>query len=661
MNDRQPGGDSVPRDPAYSLQLDSRSVLEEAEGLASFGSWAIELQTGKVFWSREARRILGVGLDAEIGVEPYYQLVHPDEREVTREYVKKTLATDALSYDVSHRIVRRSDGEVRWLFARARITRDELGLPLRVIGVIQDVTPQRQALIEQRASEERYRQIAAIVEWSNDAIIGCDLSAVITSWNRGAARLYGYEESEVRGLPIALIVPEGLRGDETLLRTRVQRGDAIKDYDTVRRRKDGSNVEVSLTMSPIRDGDGKILGISMIARDLTAQRRAEVSLRRAEQQLRDAQKMEAVGLLAGGIAHDFNNTLSAIVGYTELVLENLPASDPNRADIIEVRKAGASAVSLTRQLLALSRRQVLQPRVIDLNQVVSTLERMVRRLIGAQVALKFELADDLGRVCVDPVQVEQVIMNLVLNARDAVNGQGALTISTANVRIEDGKSELGVRAGPYIVLSVSDTGTGMDEATMARIFEPFFTTKEKGKGTGLGLSTALGIVQQSGGDIELDSQVGRGTTFRVYLPRTERPAQSAYSIPPARLTNHSWETILLVEDEDQVRALARTALRRQGYQVLEAEQGEQALALCEQHVGNIHLLLTDVVMPRMGGRELAARAAVLRPDMKVLYMSGYANDEILPHGVLDDQTALLQKPITPSGLSQRVREVLDAS
>jgi two-component system cell cycle sensor histidine kinase/response regulator CckA len=655
----EPDTESAARDPAYLPVPDSHSLLEEAQALANLASWAFEMDTRIVVWSREARRIFGLGPEPPTGVDAFYEMIHPDDRDRVRQHVQAAVYGGDSGYEVDHRIVR-PDGAVRWVLGRARITRDAHGRPVRVLGVIQDVTPQKEALIERHAVEERYRQIAAIVEWSSDAIIGCDAKGMITSWNRGATRLYGYAEAEVLHKSLNVLVPDGLRAEETNLRARVLSGMGVHDHDTVRRRNDGSSIEVSLTMSPIRDAAGAIVGISKIARDLTAQRRAEVSLRRAEQQLRDAQKMEAVGLLAGGIAHDFNNTLSAIVGYTELVLENLPVSDPIRADILEVRKAGASAVSLTRQLLALSRRQVLQPRVIDLNQVVGSLERMVQRLVGANVTVSCALASDLGRVCVDPVQVEQVIMNLVLNARDAMSGQGHLTIATSNVPVLAQRSKRAFGVGESVMLSVSDTGLGMDEATIARIFEPFFTTKEKGKGTGLGLSTALGIVQQSGGDMDLDSQVGVGTTFRVYLPRTERPVQSAYSVPPARLNNRSWETILLVEDEDQVRALARTALRRQGYQVLEAEQGEQALALCEQHVGNIHLLLTDVVMPRMGGRELAARAAVLRPEMRVLYMSGYANEEVMPDGVVEGETVLLQKPITPSTLSRRVREVLDA-
>jgi PAS domain S-box-containing protein len=611
-------------------------------------------------------QIVGLPPGTPITEESYYGRVLPEDRDKVGRWYSEALA-HGRGLELEYRVVR-PDGTVRWLFTRARITRDEHGKATRVIGVAQDVTERKWAHEELRASEERARRRAALVEWSREAIIGLDPNGAITSWNGAAARLFGYAEGEVLGQSIGLIVPDGLREEATKFLSRVARGENV-EHETIRRRKDGSKVEVGIAMSPIRDVDGAVLGISKIARDLSDQRNAERALRRAEQQLREAQKMEAVGLLAGGIAHDFNNLLSAIVGYTELVLDTLPPGDPIRNDIIEVRKAGASAVSLTRQLLALSRRQVLQPRVIDLNHVVQNLERMVRRLIGPNVHLTFELAPDIGRVSVDLSQIEQVIMNLVLNARDAITdrargaeAEGTLTISTANVWLDSSAADaLVAQPGEYVMFAISDTGTGMDEATIARIFEPFFTTKEKGKGTGLGLSTALGIVQQSGGAIGLDSKPGEGTTFRVYLPRTQRALQSMYSVPPQRFSHRSWETILLVEDDEQVRTLARTALRRQGYQVLEAEHGEQALSLCEQHVGNIHLMLTDVVMPRMGGRELAERAAALRPEMKVLYMSGYANDDILTRGILTDEVTLLQKPITPSSLARKVREVLDAS
>jgi two-component system cell cycle sensor histidine kinase/response regulator CckA len=645
------------------LRNESVTLLEEAQALANLGTWIYEIEPERLVYSREFARIVGIDGRIIVDKQTYYDRVHPDDRELVRALVRTELSGSSSSYEVDHRVVH-SDGSVHWVLGRSRIERDASGRALRVLGVLQDVTERHQVIEELRASEERYRRTAAVVEWSHDAVIGCDRDGAITSWNRGASLLFGYEDHEAFGRPVFLITPEALRQESRALLERCKNGEPVEHHETVRRRKDGSKVEVSLTLSPIRDAANNIVGISGIARDLTDRRRSELALRRAEQQLRDAQKMEAVGLLAGGIAHDFNNSLSAIVGYTELVLETLSPGDPIRSDIIEVRKAGASAVGLTRQLLALSRRQVLSPRVIDLNQIVTHLERMVRRLIGAHVVLAFELASDLGRVSADPGQIEQVIMNLVLNARDAMgeHERGTLTIATHNQYVDDGQGEtLNITAGRYVMLSVRDTGSGMNEATIERIFEPFFTTKEKGKGTGLGLSTALGIVQQSGGAVGLESELGVGTVFCVYLPRTDRPVQSAYSIPPARVSNRSWETILLVEDEDQVRALARTALKRHGYQVLEAEQGEQALALCEQHVGSIHLLLTDVVMPRMGGRELAERATVLRPEMKVLFMSGYANDDIIAHGVMDESIALLQKPITPSGLARRVREVLDQS
>jgi two-component system, cell cycle sensor histidine kinase and response regulator CckA len=669
VSEGEASGDDKPRGSKHPLLVESSSLLEEAQALANLGTWVFDLGTDEVFWSRATYQIFGREPGSTVNLNSYYGAVHADDLARVRTKIRQTLDSDSNSWELEHRLVR-PDGTVRWVFGRARITRDGQGKARRVIGVVQDVTERKWALEELRASEDRARRRAALVEWSREAIIGIEPSGVITSWNSGASRLLGYSEAEVLGKSFSLLVPDGLRAEATRATERVACGESV-EQETIWRCKDGTKIEVALVMSPIRDADGQVVGISKIARDLTDQRKAERALRRAEQQLREAQKMEAVGLLAGGIAHDFNNLLSAIVGYTELVLDTLPQGDPIRSDIIEVRKAGASAVSLTRQLLALSRRQVLQPRVIDLNQVVSNLERMLRRLIGPDVNMNFELASELGRVSADPGQIEQVIMNLVLNARDAIvdaasdpqassSVEGTLTISSTNVWLDNTASEaLLVAPGEYVSLAITDTGVGMDEATIARIFEPFFTTKEKGKGTGLGLSTALGIVQQSGGAIGLDSRPGHGTTFRLYLPRTQRALQGMYSVPPARLSHRSWETILLVEDDDQVRTLARTALRRQGYQVLEAEHGQQALDLCEQHVGNIHLMLTDVVMPRMGGRELAERVAALRPDTKILFMSGYANDDILTRGILTDEVTLLQKPITPSNLARKVREVLD--
>ncbi len=379
-----------------------------------------------------------------------------------------------------------------------------------------------------------------------------------------------------------------------------------------------------------------------------------------ERQLQQAQKMEAIGQLAGGIAHDFNNLLTAIIGYSELILVRLPEDDPTVADVREIKGAGERAATLTRQLLAFSRKQIVDPRVLDLNAVVANMEKLLRRVIGEDIELRTVLAADLGRVKIDPGQVEQVVMNLAVNARDAMPRGGALVIETVNAELDEGyaRTHVAVRPGPHVMLVVSDTGTGMDEATKARLFEPFFTTKTPGKGTGLGLATVYGIVKQAGGNIWVYSEPGHGTTFKVYLPRVDEAAEPL-GLEPAGPPRGGFEVVLLVEDDAAVRALVREALGSYGYRVLEAADAEQALRLAEEHGAGIALLITDVVMPRTGGRELARRLTELRPDTKVLFLSGYTSDAILHHGILDRGVAFLQKPFTPEALARRVRQILD--
>ncbi|HZO12185.1 MAG TPA: ATP-binding protein, partial [Polyangiaceae bacterium] len=377
------------------------------------------------------------------------------------------------------------------------------------------------------------------------------------------------------------------------------------------------------------------------------------------EQLRHAQKMEAVGRLAGGVAHDFNNILSVVIGYSELMLSELPEGDPLAQNILEIRRAGSRAAELTRQLLAFSRRQVLQPRVLVLNEVLTGMERMVRRLIGEDVELSVNLAPDLGRCRADTGQIHQVMLNLVVNARDAMPHGGTLCIETKNLEVSEASAlrHSGLTPGAYVCLTVRDTGTGMGDETAAHIFEPFFTTKEAGKGTGLGLATVFGIVQQSGGAIWVESEEGKGTTFHVCLPRTDAVEDDDQERSSAPLSGGG-ETILLVEDSDQVRALVRGILARAGYHVLEAANAGEALLVCEQHEEDIDLLLTDLVMPRMGGQQLAERLREPRPEMKVLFMSGYTDETVL--GQADGEVPFLQKPITPDALTRKVHEVLDS-
>lgn len=385
------------------------------------------------------------------------------------------------------------------------------------------------------------------------------------------------------------------------------------------------------------------------------------TLSRTEEQLLHAQKMEAVGRLAGGVAHDINNVLSVILIGAELVSGALAPDDPILEDVEDIRTAGLRATALTRQLLAFSRQQVMEIRVVDLNEVVTGVESMLRRMIGEDVELSTRCGEAIGKVEVDPGQIEQVLMNLAVNARDAMPRGGRLTIETHRVTLDEDRalSLVDVKPGDYVVLSVCDDGTGMDRATQARIFEPFFTTKEQGRGTGLGLSTVFGIVRQCGGHIFVHSEVGVGSTFDVYFPTTDRANVTPVLRTPPVGSLQGSETVLLVEDDEAVRTLVRVVLRKQGYEVLEARAGEDAVRLCREHASVIHLLLTDVVMPRMGGEEIARALRQMRPSLKVLFMSGYTKSAVVHDGPSDSPVAFLQKPITPETLLRKVRAVLD--
>jgi PAS domain S-box-containing protein len=457
--------------------------------------------------------------------------------------------------------------------------------------------------------------------------------------NAAAAALYGYSQEEFCGLPLDAVEVR----DENL-----QSATGPRRHRT----SSGGIIEVEVATHTIEYG-GQMVDLAVLM-DVTGRRHLE-------EQLRQAQKMEAIGMLAGGVAHDFNNLLTIINGYSQLILNSLPPNDPNQHSAEQIMKAGERAAALTSQLLAFSRRQVLQPKVLDLNKLITAMSTMLRRLIGEDLELRLALSPDLGMVNADPGQIEQVLMNLVVNARDAMPKGGVLIIETGNVELDEGysKRHLPVKPGPYAMIAVSDNGAGMDEAAQERLFEPFFTTKGSGRGTGLGLSTVFGIVKQSGGSIHVYSVPNSGTSMKVYLPRIDRPAVIESEAP--RTVASGSETILVVEDDDMVRNLVRETLVRSGYHVLDAGSPMEARRIAAAYRGRIHLLVTDVVMPKISGRDLAVQLTARRPDLKVLYMSGYTDGAIVNTGLLHKEVAFVQKPFTPAAFTKKVREVLEGN
>jgi two-component system cell cycle sensor histidine kinase/response regulator CckA len=500
-----------------------------------------------------------------------------------------------------------------------------------------------------RQSEGRYRSLI------KNAVYGIYHSTIdgrFIEVNPALAAMLGYQsEAELTEVQV-----ESLYVDPSERRRFIDRlqSNRIEGVETQWKRKDGSRITLRLSGRALRSAEGGLEGFEMIVEDVTARRLLE-------SQFRQAQKMEAIGRLAGGVAHDFNNLLTAMLGYSDLLLDQFAEDDPCRFDVLEIKKAAERASSLTRQLLAFSRKQVLQPKPLDLNAIVSGFDKMLRRLIGEDVELITVLGRDLGLVKADPGQVEQVIMNLAVNARDAMPGGGKLIIETDNVELDAAyaRRHEPVIPGRYVMLAVSDTGCGMDDEVKSHLFEPFFSTKERGKGTGLGLATVYGIVKQSGGYVWVYSEPGRGASFKIYLPQIDAAeVETAGSARTAGTAGGS-ETVLVVEDEAAVRRLAVEVLKRHGYHVLEAGDGAEAIAVADRHAGRIDVLITDLVMPEMNGAELAALLTGRRPTTRVLYTSGYTDEAVMRGGVLDPGTNFLQKPFNSERLINAVRQVLD--
>jgi two-component system cell cycle sensor histidine kinase/response regulator CckA len=636
--------DVTERRRAEEALRESQKWLGLAVDASGLGPWDWNIDTNEVVLSPEWKRQIGYA-DHEVPgrYEEWESRIHPDDRAEVLRRLQDCVSGQSSHYVVEFRL-RHKDGSYRWIYTRGLVVRDAGGRPFRVLGCHLDVTDRRRG---EQALRDSHDLLHAVIEGTPDAVFLKDVDGRYLMINTAGAGFIGKDVDQVTG-----------RSDRDLF--DAETAEAIIDRDrrviaagrpevfeeTIAGARADATRTVLSTKSPFRDAQGTVVGLIGIARDIT-------KLKRLEEQFHQAQKMEAVGCLAGGIAHDFNNLLTVIIACSGIAYDNLEPEDPNRELLADIQQAGDRAAALTRQLLAFSRRQVLQPQAVDVNTLLAELRKLLTRLIGENIELTF---DPRARVSalVDPAQFEQAVINLAVNARDAMPNGGRLHIETHESNVEDTHGAH-IPNGRYVIVTLTDSGHGMDEGTLSRVFEPFFTTKPLGKGTGLGLAMVYGFVRQSGGHIAVDTALDRGTTFTLYLPLAERAAATGSVGSESGASPTGTETVLLVEDEEAVRLLSRRILQARGYTVLEAQNGQEGLSIAQQFSGQIHLLITDVIMPHMSGPQLADRLVPLRPRLKTLFMSGYT-DEALK---FEADRSFLQKPFTPSGLARKVREVLD--
>jgi two-component system cell cycle sensor histidine kinase/response regulator CckA len=609
----------------------------------------VDMDGRRIFNSDAYQKILGYSAD-ELKNSSSMDQIHPDDRERV-----KAAAAEARRSGVGKNLeyrIRCKNGTWLVLESTSSVIGDASGVPEKLVIVNRDITARKQASEALRLSEVSFR---SVIENAPYGIYRAQASGKLLLVNPALQKMLGYES-------LAELLRLNLTTDVYVDSLEHQRVNELftnqKDFTDVQvdwKRKDGTPIKARCTGWFVKSAIDGAAYFEVFAEDVT-----EKWL--LERQLRMAQKMEAVGRLSGGIAHDFNNLLGVIIGYSQVLKRTLPPGTPFLEHAEEIEKAGQRAASLTRQLLAFSRQQVLAPAVLNLNSLILEMEKMLPRLIGEDIEIVIALDPAIGRVKADHGQLEQVVMNLAVNARDAMPDGGKVVITTSNVVLDEvwTRSHPGSKAGDFVMLSVADTGTGIDSETLAHIFEPFFTTKERGKGTGLGLATVYGVVKQSGGYVWVESALGKGTAFEIYLPRIEELVSVPEPVAPIVEAFRGAETILLVEDADALRKLTHMLLEQHGYRVLVAANGAAALQLVEEQPERINLLLTDVIMPGLNGRALAGRLELLQPGLKILYMSGYTDDAIMDHGVLESGTHLLHKPYSEENLIRKVREVLDA-
>jgi two-component system cell cycle sensor histidine kinase/response regulator CckA len=644
----QDSGDAPP-DPAQSL-LRSDEVLRLALSVAGVGVWELDVASNRMRWSDTSGRLSEWRASAlEGGFDDLLKLLHPDDRENVRVALSAAFSDDSPSgtYEVETRYA--NPGEApRWFHVKGQLLRDAAGKPSRMVGVVSDVTARKQVEVALLASESRLRRAQVLAHLGTYEVHTPALEPDF--WSDETFRILGRAPADGEvGLELFLaeiVVPE----DRALVEQTVRAGaEELRPWDVQfsLARPSGEIRRVRSVGEPIRNEATGVVKLVGTLLDIT-------ETRELEDQVVQLQKLEAVGRLAGGVAHDFNNLLTVIATYCDLALARLAPDDPVHEMVRAIRGSGRRAAMLTRQLLAFSRRTVVSPVVLDLNELLLDREELLRRVVGEDVALVLRLDAAPCPISADPTQLEQVLLNLVLNARDAMLAGGNVTVSTRNLGPPRADA-------PEILLTVEDTGIGMPEETRARVFEPFFTTKEVGRGSGLGLPVVFGIVQQSGGRIELESEPGQGATFRIFLPRSEVPLAARGAERDAPSLAPGTGTVLVVEDEERVRSLACAALESAGYRVLRADGSRSALFLSENLRDRIDLLVTDVVLPEIGGRELAGHLRVKRPDLKVLFVSGYTDDVLLRKGIRRAESHFLPKPFTAASLTRKVRDVLAAA
>ena len=636
------------RDAEHALQ-ESELLLRESQAIAGLGSYVLDISTGLWRSSAIMDQVLGIDEAYDRSVAGWLALIHPDDRPMMADYMNSEVLGRGQRFNKEYRIRRPRDQAECWVHGLGQLEFDSQGHPKKMNGTIQDITPRKQA-------EQSHARLAMAVEQASEAIVITEPDGTISYVNPAFEKIAGYTREEAVG-QTSRILKSGKHDTEfyrqmweALAAGQVWHGHLIN------KRKDGTRYEEDATISPVHDAAGNLVNYVAVKRDVTHE--AEL-----ENQLRQAQKMESIGRLAGGVAHDFNNLLMGIMGYAELCRGRIEPSHPIREYLDEITGGAQRSADITRQLLAFARKQIIAPKILYLNDAVAGMLNLLRQLIGEGIPLVWRPGADLRPIKIDPSQIDQILANLCVNARDAITGAGEITLETGNTTLDADYCVAHPEAlpGAYVFLAVSDNGCGMDKDTLAKVFEPFFTTKEVGKGTGLGLATVYGIVKQNKGFIYAYSEPGRGTTFKIYLPQVAAKAVETTVIRKAEVPRGRGETLLLVEDEKSLRVTFGLFLETLGYKVLVAETPAEALKLAAGHPGDIDLLLTDVVLPGMDGRQLAERLDSIKSGVKVLFMSGYTADVIAKSGVLNEGVQFLSKPFTHDELARKVCSMLDRS